>query len=186
MKNKLSLIKSFYNKQKRLPSFEELKELFSIKSKGHVSVIVDDLVDKGFISKEDGKLSLGPHFFDIPILGSIIAGVPMMEDELSRGFVSLSSSYEPEHTYALVVKGDSMIGAGIIEGDIVVLNNNLEPRVGDIIAAFIDHEWTLKYYRKNHKGVYLQSANTNYKDIYPKNQLTTGGVVQEVIRKYIH
>jgi SOS-response transcriptional repressor LexA len=186
MDNKLTQLKQFFNNNRRLPTFEEMTMLFTLKSKSHVSAIVDMFIDRGILVKESGKLSLGVHFFDIPILGSIVAGVPMAEEQSNRGFVSVNNMHDPEHTYALVVKGDSMIMAGIMEGDVVIVNSKREARFGDIIAAFIDHEWTLKYYMKSHKGIYLKAANDNFKDIYPKDQLTMGGVVEQVVRKYIH
>ena len=77
-----------------------------------------------------------------------------------------------------------MKNAGIIEGDLVVLDKSLQPQNQDIIAAFVDDEWTLKYYFDKNGRIYLKAANDKFKDIYPKQKLEIGGVVIKVIREY--
>ena len=84
----------------------------------------------------------------------------------------------------LKVRGDSMVGAGIIEGDLVVLDKSLRPKRSDIIAAYIDEEWTLKYYFDTNGKIFLKAANAKYQDIVPKRKLEIGGVVIKVIREY--
>lgn len=77
-----------------------------------------------------------------------------------------------------------MINAGLQPGDLVILDKKREPKVGDIIAAFVDNEWTLKFYKKDHEKVYLEPANPKYQPIYPQLMLEVGGVVVSSIRKY--
>ena len=77
-----------------------------------------------------------------------------------------------------------MINAGLQPGDLVILDKKREPKNGDIIAAFVDNEWTLKYYKRDQKSVYLEPANPKYEPIYPKQNLEVGGVVVSSIRKY--
>ena len=86
--------------------------------------------------------------------------------------------------YLWRVSGDSMVGEGIRSEDLVILDKKREPKNGDIVAAFIDNEWTLKYFKKEGKKVALEAANPKYKPLVPRESLTLGGVVVSVIRKY--
>jgi len=82
------------------------------------------------------------------------------------------------------VSGDSMIDAGIHEGDVVIVEKGPRPKNGDVVLACVDNEWTLKYYQKRGKTVELVPANDKYPVIKPKNELTLGGVVKSMIRRY--
>jgi repressor LexA len=77
-----------------------------------------------------------------------------------------------------------MIDAGIRHGDWVVLDKSKQPKDGDIIAANVDWQWTLKYFRQKNGVVYLAAANPAYDPIFPKNNLEVGGVVIRAIREY--
>ncbi|HAL91862.1 MAG TPA: LexA family transcriptional repressor, partial [Verrucomicrobia bacterium] len=90
----------------------------------------------------------------------------------------------PDHTYMLTVRGDSMIDAGILPGDIVLVEKGPRPGQNDIVVARVDDEWTLKYYVRDAAGVRLEPANRKYKFIRPKRSLEIGGIVRAVIRKY--
>jgi repressor LexA len=89
-----------------------------------------------------------------------------------------------EATYMLKVKGESMLGAGIQPGDFVLVERGAEPRVGDIVIAEVDGEYTMKYYRRKGNKIYLEASNDKYQDIYPKEELKIPAVVRAVIRKY--
>jgi repressor LexA len=82
------------------------------------------------------------------------------------------------------VEGRSMIGAGILPGDMVLVERGLEPRDGDIVIAEVDQQWTMKYFRKRGRRVYLEAANKAFKPIYPKEELKVAAVVIGLIRKY--
>ena len=77
-----------------------------------------------------------------------------------------------------------MIEAGIQPGDLVIVERTNSPKVGKIVIAEIDGEWTMKYLRRNASGLYLEAANKAYKDIYPEEDLKVAAVVKGVIRKY--
>ena len=89
-----------------------------------------------------------------------------------------------EATYLLEVKGDSMIDAGIHEGDLVIVERKGEPKDGDIVIADVDGGWTMKYFRKRGSTIYLEPANRKYKPIYPTESLNIAAIVKGVIRKY--
>ena len=84
----------------------------------------------------------------------------------------------------LEVKGDSMIDAGIQEGDLVIVERGREPKPGDIVIAEVDGGWTMKYYRKKAGKVFLEAANKAYQPIYPEQDLKIAAVVKGVVRKY--
>jgi len=77
-----------------------------------------------------------------------------------------------------------MIDAGIHSGDIVIVEKGRQAKTGDIVLAQVDQDWTLKYFRREKKGVVLVAANPKYPKIYPKEELIIGGVVKAVIRRY--
>ena len=89
-----------------------------------------------------------------------------------------------EATYILKVNGESMIEAGILPGDMLLVERGAEARDGDIVIAQIDSGWTMKYFRKRGRKVFLEAANQEYKPIHPQYELKIAAVVRAVIRKY--
>lgn len=184
--NKLTLVKKFYFRHKRLPTFREMKNLFGFASPNAVAWVVSKWIKEGILQLHDHKLAPADNFFSLPLLGVIKAGSPTAEDEYLTESVSLDEYLiaNPGFNYLLRVSGDSMIDEGINSGDLVILDKRREPKSGDIVAANIDNEWTLKYFINENGRVYLKAANPKYDPIYPKEQLNIGGVVVSVIRKY--
>jgi repressor LexA len=91
---------------------------------------------------------------------------------------------KPEASFLLQVSGDSMTGEGIMEGDLVIVERERTPKNGNIVVAEVDGDWTIKYFKKQGKTVFLEAANPKYPTIKPKTELRLGGVVTAVIRKY--
>ena len=91
---------------------------------------------------------------------------------------------KPDASFLLKVSGDSMIGEGIMEGDLVIVERGRTPMIGDVVIAEVDGEWTMKYFKKENGKVYLEAANPKYPIIRPRTDLQLGGVVTGVIRKY--
>ena len=89
-----------------------------------------------------------------------------------------------EASFLLRVSGASMIDAGLLEGDMVILERGRQPKNGDIVVAEIDHEWTVKHYRKDGEQIILVPANKNYKPLIAEEELKIAGVVTAVVRKY--
>jgi len=120
------------------------------------------------------------------MVGEVAAGFPSPAEEELRDIISFDEYLvtKPESSFLLQVSGDSMIGEGIREGDLVIVEKGREPRNGDVVVAQVDGEWTMKYFRKQGKQVRLEAANPNYPPIIPKAELLMGGVVTAVIRKY--
>jgi repressor LexA len=122
----------------------------------------------------------------IPLLGTIAAGHPEYAEQDSGQFIhvnSLSLGFKPTSLcFALRVAGDSMIGRGIYEGDIVIVDGSKQPCDGDIVAALIDNETTLKTLVQRNGKKYLKPENQKYPDMTPINELVIQGVVRTVIR----
>lgn len=186
-KRKSQLVK-YYRKQKRLPTYNELADVFGVQSKGSVHSYVEKFIEDGLMRKSDGgTLIPTTKLYGIRVLGTVQAGFPTMAEEEVVDFVSLNDLliHEPSATYLLTVNGDSMKDAGIVKGDLVIVNRNTQAKPGSVVVAEVDHEWTLKYFMKKGSKIFLRAANPKYPDIYPRQQLRVGGVVTGVVRKYI-
>ena len=186
-KRKNQLVK-YYQKQKRLPTYNELANVFGISSKGSVHSYVEKFIEDGLMRKSDGgTLIPTTKLYGIRVLGTVQAGFPTMAEEEVVDFVSLNDLliHEPSATYLLTVNGDSMKDAGIVKGDLVIVNRNTQAKPGSVVVAEVDHEWTLKYFMNKGSKIFLRAANPKYPDIYPRQQLRVGGVVTGVVRKYI-
>lgn len=179
-------LRRFYREHKRPPSFREIKSLFGYKSTNAAFELVGKLIKKGFLKKDRQGKILFDSLMGVKILGSIQAGWPSPAEEELVDTVSLDEYLikHPEQTFLIKVTGDSMIDAGIHEGDLVLVERGRQPKHRDIVIAQVDNEWTMKYYEKVGKEVRLVAANKKYPPIKPKEELNVGGVIVAVIRKY--
>lgn len=180
-------IAAFFRQQRRMPSYQEMLDLLGVKSKSVVNFWINKLIDANLLEKDNkGHLSFTKSAFAIPLIGSIQAGFPSPEEEALRDVISMDEYLitKPEASFLLQVSGDSMIGAGIMEGDLVIIEKGRDPKTGDIVIAEVDSEWTMKYFHKKGKQIILEAANPKYPDIHPRRELRLGGVVTAVVRKY--
>ena len=178
---------SFYERQKRMPSYAEIMSLLGFKSKNSVYKLINKLIEAGIIEKDSsGKLIPKNLFQEVNLLGLVEAGIPSVADSENLDTLNLDSYLigNRSATYLLEVKGDSMIEEGIKEGDLVVVERRNDAKDGDIVIAEIDGGFTMKYFKKKGNSVYLLPANKNYKPIYPENDMRISAVVKGVIRKY--
>lgn len=182
----LQRLRHFYREKKRSPSFTEISALFGYRSKNAAFELVNKLIQKGLVQKDkQGKLLLD-SLAGIKLLGTIQAGWPSPAEEELVDVLSLDDYLikHPEQSYLIKVTGDSMIDAGIHQGDMVIVERGRTPKDQDIIIAQVDGEWTMKFYEKRGSQVRLIAANKKYAPIVPKRELVVGGVVTAVIRKY--
>lgn len=183
----INKILAFYHDNKRMPVYAEIMKLLGFKSKNAVYKLINKLVDQGLISKDSsGKLVPNKLANEVPLLGLVEAGIPTNAEQENLDTLNIEDYLikEKDSTYMLRVKGDSMIEAGIHEGDLVIAVRRDEAKDGDIVIAEVDGGWTMKYFRKKGSVIFLEPANKNYSAIYPEYDLRIGAVVKGVIRKY--
>ena len=181
------LIGHYFREYRRMPTYQEMLDLLGVKSKSVVHFWINKLIEGGFLEKDEkGHLSLTRQSFAIPMAGSVQAGFPSPEEEVLADVMSMDEYLitKPDASFLLKVSGDSMTGAGIMDGDLVIIEKDRDPITGDIVIAEVDGEWTMKYFRKQGKQVVLVAANPKYPDIKPRSELRLGGIVTAVIRKY--
>ena len=183
----INKIAGFYKQRRRMPSYAEIAELFGFGSKNAAFKLVNKLIDQKFLEKDKkGKLLPGETFGSLKVLGFVEAGWPSPAEEELLDTMTLDEFLisNKEATYMLTVKGDSMKDAGIISGDLVLVERTNDAKDGNIVVAEVDGEWTMKYLRKRGKEIYLEPANKKYSKIIPKETLKIAAVVKAVIRKY--
>lgn len=180
-------INDFFIENRRMPTYEEMKHLFQVASKNTVAYRINKLIDEGIVEKNGTKLSL-INTGSVIRLGTVQAGFPTTADEdVSSELLSLDDFLieKKNSTYMLEVRGESMKDAGIIEGDLVLVEKGKTPRRGDIVLALVENEYTLKYLETEKGKPVLVPANKAFKKIYPNpNHLKIEAVLKAVIRKY--
>ncbi len=180
-------LRGFYETHRRMPSYAEIMSLLGFSSRASVWKLISRLAKDGFLVKDKrGKLAPGRIWGELRVLGLVEAGFPSPAEEDRGDAMSLDEYLIPrrEASFLLRVKGDSMKDAGIVEGDMVVVERGASPRTGDIVIAEVDGAFTMKYLRMKNGRPYLEAANARYKDIHPKGELKIEAIVRSVVRKY--
>ena len=178
---------NFYDTHRRMPSSTEVARLFAFKSRNAAVRLIGKFIRQGMVAKDTtGKLLPTAYFTEVAVLGTVEAGFPSAAEEESGDTMSLDEFLieNREATYMLKVTGDSMIDAGLLPGDMVLVERRGEAKDGDIVIAEVDNGWTMKYLRKQGNKVYLEPANKKYKPIIPKQELKIAAIVVAAIRKY--
>jgi repressor LexA len=176
------------------PSTREIQSHFRFASQTSVMQYIGALERKGFLERHANKARalITPiqkvRIHDVPIYGQIPAGMATLTEQDVEGHVSLdahSANVSKNHgTFALRVRGDSMIGAHILDGDLVILEQSKEVHNGDIVAALIDGETTLKRYVVDRGRSYLKAENPRYPNLIPARELKIQGVMVSLVRKH--
>jgi repressor LexA len=191
----LEFVRDYQVAQGVPPSTREVARKFGCSQQGAAKHL-QALAKKGQLEKlADGRWGLQArsvqgHLFDVPVYGAIPAGLPAMQEQEPEDTVAVDPAVfglgrpRPGHFWFLRVTGDSMIGANILDGDLVALVRK-DPRPGDIIAALVDETTTtLKRYVKERGRTLLRAANPRYADLAPL-RLESQGVVVGVIRRKV-
>jgi len=185
------------------PSIPEIQKKFSFKSPNAVQDHLAALERKGYISRHPYKSrgitpltgiktkqeSGNSNIAEVPIVGRIAAGLPILAQENLEGTLAVDKSIikNPQDVFALRVKGDSMINAGILDGDIVLVHQQPGANQGEIVVALVDDEATVKRFYKENDKIRLQPENENMPPIIvdPKDKnIQILGKVEGVIRKF--
>jgi len=179
------------------PSTREIQQHFGFSSQTAAVSHLKALERKGAIKRLAGKARAvifpeeldREQLVDIPILGAIPAGMAAadIQQSDSDGCVTVDVSTigipKSAQTFAVRVRGESMIDAHICDGDVVILEIK-EPRKGDIVAALIDGETTLKRYITERGRPFLKAENDDYPDLIPAEELVVQGVMVALVRKW--
>jgi repressor LexA len=194
-KEVLSFIAEYINNHNYPPTIREIADYFSVSVKAahdHVSA----LKKKGVLKQADkrsrtmelirnGEDERAGGFTEIPLLGTVAAGQPILSEENWDGVIALPRSMLKKNRkyFALKVRGDSMTGAGIMDGDTAIIEKLNSPRNGEIAVAVVDEAVTLKRFFKESTRVRIQPENPQYTPIYSQNVRVLGRLAH-VIRSY--
>ena len=183
----LAKLRDYYAKHRVLPSFGGMAKLLEFRSTSAVAAMLDRLKPAGYFSSTpDGRLQPESRFFECPLVDTIQAGAPVPGNDAPVEMRRIDERLirVPSKTVQLVVKGESMIEAGLLPGDVVIVEKGADSKVGDIVVANVDSGYTVKYLAKDDGGFYLRAGNREYRDIRPKESLEIFGVVTGSFRQY--
>lgn len=186
----LDRLRDYYAEHRHIPSYDRIAGLIGSDSKGTTSLLMKRLEQAGFVerSQDDNAWIPTARFFERPLAEvAVRAGAPDMIDG-SVGQSFLVDAYlirQPSSTVMVPVKGDSMIEAGIHDGDIVVVEKNRVARKGDFVVAIVDGAFTLKELTVERGQFVLRPHNSAYPTIRPEGQLEIFGVVTGLIRRLL-
>lgn len=183
----LTMLRTYWKVHKTFPSMAKLAEVLGLASSGGVFKVLGRLVEKGYLERVNGRVAPTKLFFALPMLGNVRAGIPQEAgQDAGQEVVSVEDFLvrHPERTLFCRARGDSMTGAGIFHNDMLVIERNTATKPGDIVAAVVDNEVTVKYLHSQGDGWILRAANPSYTDIKAKASLEVLGVVVGVFRRF--
>jgi SOS-response transcriptional repressor LexA len=165
-------LREFFLDNRRLPTYQELADLFGYASKNASYKLVNRLIEEGIVTKDEkGKLAPTDYFYSIPTIGTIQAGLPIEAEQVTGERVTLFEFMmkNPDETFALKVIDTSMQDKGINPGDIALIDRKKKPKNGDIVAYQVESRWQFKTFA------------TQGDTISPEQ---IKGVLVSVVRKY--
>src|SRR5215831_10174655 len=181
------------------PTFREIAAHFGFSSPNAALEHVEAIRGKGYLKSLPGRArtlqvvdpSLGsksrPRVVRVPIYGTIPAGRPQDAAQEEEGCVLIDVEtlcVKPTaRTFGLKVRGDSMIGKNIVEGDVAIIEHGVQPRPGDVVAALIDGQVTLKTFLMQRGKPFLRAENPRYPNLIPREELQIQGVMVALVRK---
>ncbi len=177
----LDYIKETINAEGYSPSVRDISAALGIKSTSTVHLHLHRLEEMGYIQKEQGKsrtIRVEGKPSGVPIVGDVAAGLPIFAEQNIDGYVDFAAGgYDKSNLFALHVKGESMKDAGILDGDLLIVNKCTYADNGDIVVALVDNEATVKEFYKE-KGHYrLQPKNAAMEPIIVKKCSVLGKVI---------
>ncbi|MES1982671.1 MAG: S24 family peptidase [Pseudomonadota bacterium] len=183
----LAKLQDYYAANGVLPPYSTIMALVRFKSKSPVAALVARLKLAGYLdATPDKRLKPGKRFFERPLFDSVRAGLPSAAGDIRNDTVTIDEYLVecPSSTVLITVKGDSMIDAGVMPGDTVVVEKRATANVGQMVVAIVDNEFTLKTLGREKDGFVLLPANPAYPVIRPRGDLEIFGIVVGQFRKY--
>ena len=186
--NYLGVLQDYYAEHKTLPSFSTVASMLGFKSKNAVTALVARFKLQGYLeSAPDRRLKPGKRFFERVLAESTVqAGFPSPAASDNSDTLSIDDYLieKPSKTVLITVKGESMIDAGIVPDDVVIVEKRQLANIGDIVVAIVDNEFTLKTLGREGGEFVLYPANKAFPVIRPEGKLEIFGVVVGQFRKY--
>ena len=183
----LSSLQDYYAQYRALPSYASIGQLLGLRSKSSVAALVARLKLAGFIdSTPDKRLAPTRRFFERALAAEpVLAGMPEAVDDAPADALTIDDYLieRPSATVLVRVKGDSMVDAGILDGDLVVVEKTASARRGDIVIAIVDSQFTLKRLDLERGRFVLRPENKAYPVIRPEGTLEIFGVMVGLVRK---
>ena len=183
----LSKLQDYYAKHQVIPSYAAMGRLWGISAKSWVASCVTRLKEEGYLKlTPDRRLRPGERFYERRLAHAPVrAGLPNAALEDGYDLVTIDDYLVrlPSKTTLVRVKGDSMIDAGIFEGDLVVVEQQPNANIGDVVVAIVDDEFTIKYLERERGTFVLKPANKAYPTIRPKGKLEIFGVMVGLVRR---
>ena len=180
------MLQRHWKQLRSLPPAAKVSDLLGLSSSEGVCGLLSRLTEAGFLQRAGARLEPGRQFFARPLLGTVRAGLPQQASQEQPETLTLDDYLidRPDRTSLHRVRGDSMIEAGIFEGDLVVVEHESPTNAGDIVLAVVDGELTVKTLALDERGsAVLQPANAAYAPIVPTTSLEVLGVVVSVVRR---
>jgi repressor LexA len=183
----LGLLQDYYARHRALPSYASIGQLLGLKSKSSVAAMVARLKLAGYLdTTPDRRLAPTARFFARPLAESPVqAGLPNPVEDAPGDALTIDDYLieHPSQTVLVRVRGDSMIDAGILEGDLVVVEKTPSAKRGDIVVAIVDGQFTLKRLELERGKFVLKAENPAYPVIRPEDALEIFGVMVGLVRK---
>jgi SOS regulatory protein LexA len=183
----LARLQDYYAEHRALPSYASIGQLLGLKSKSSVAAMVARLKLAGFVDQTpDRRLAPTKRFFERPLAEAPVqAGLPNPVDDAPADALTIDDYLieRPSQTVLVRVKGDSMIDAGILDGDLVVVEKTAAAKRGDIVIAIVDGQFTLKTLDLERGKFVLKPENKAYPIIRPEGDLEVFGVMVGLVRK---
>ena len=185
-KEKIEILRQFIRDGGVIGTLEQMREMFSYANRMSAKLFLERLVGDGFLMRESKQYLPTENLTGYPLFNSVRAGLPFTPESEPDKNVDIDSYLinHPSSTFLVRVRWDSMEDAGIIEGDIVVVDKSLSPKNRDIVIASIDGDVTLKYFERKSWVIRLIPANVKYNPIVIPEGTELLGVVVWSIRKY--
>jgi SOS regulatory protein LexA len=183
----LASLQDYYARHRALPSYASIGDLLGLRSKSSVAALVARLKLAGYLdSTPDRRLAPTRRFFERPFAGEPVqAGLPNPVADAPADALTIDDYLieRPSQTVLVRVKGDSMIDAGILDGDLVVVEKTAAAKRGDIVIAIVDNQFTLKRLDLDRGRFVLKPENKAYPVIRPEDSLEIFGVMVGLVRK---